>query len=64
LCDLFDDESALLKHEVAFVLGQMARGEAIDTLVRVLKDKNENIMVAWILLLRFFFVSFSNRTME
>ena len=45
LCELFADESALLKHEVAFVLGQMQLSYAAPTLRRVLADKNENIMV-------------------
>ena len=46
LCKSFDNEgSALLKHEVAFVLGQMQMREAAPTLRRVLADKSENIMV-------------------
>lgn len=45
LCECFDDESALFKHEVAFVLGQMQRAEAAPRLRAVLRDKSENIMV-------------------
>merc|ERR1739848_125078 len=45
LCDCFDDDSALFKHEVAFVLGQMGRRKAAPRLRQVLSDKNENIMV-------------------
>jgi deoxyhypusine monooxygenase len=45
LCELFSDSSALLKHELAFVLGQMALPEAIAPLSVVLRDRNEHIMV-------------------
>jgi deoxyhypusine monooxygenase len=45
LCQCFEDESALFKHEVAFVLGQMQRNEAAPRLRAVLRDKSENIMV-------------------
>ncbi len=34
----FSDESALLKHEVAYCLGQMGHPSAADVLVRVLED--------------------------
>ncbi|XP_005094647.1 deoxyhypusine hydroxylase [Aplysia californica] len=41
----FNDESALLKHELAFCLGQMQNSHAIPKLIEVLEDKSENIMV-------------------
>eukprot|EP00762_Andalucia_godoyi_P002096 ANDGO_02597.mRNA.1 Deoxyhypusine hydroxylase len=42
---LSDKSSALFRHEVAFVLGQMERGEAVDALVGALMDVNEHVMV-------------------
>lgn len=41
----FDDESALLKHELAYCLGQMQDAYAIPILVSVLEDKNQEAMV-------------------
>lgn len=41
----FDDESALLKHELAYCLGQMQDEYAIPSLVTVLKDTNQEAMV-------------------
>ena len=38
-------KSALLKHEVAFVLGQLQNAQATEVLVRVLKDPAEHPMV-------------------
>lgn len=37
--------SALLRHEVAYVLGQMENAEATDTLVACLSDDDEHVMV-------------------
>lgn len=41
----FKDESALLKHELAYCLGQMQDTRAIPTLTSVLKDTREEPMV-------------------
>lgn len=41
----FDDPSALLKHELAYCLGQMQDEYAIPYLIRVLKDKKQETMV-------------------
>lgn len=41
----FGDESALLKHELAYCLGQMQDPNAIPVLIKVLEDKNEVPMV-------------------
>ncbi|KAI8826869.1 armadillo-type protein [Fimicolochytrium jonesii] len=41
----FSDPSALLKHEVAYVLGQMRNTAAIPKLSEVLNDNNEDPMV-------------------
>lgn len=41
----FDDPSALLKHELAYCLGQMQDEYAIPALLRVLKDKGQEPMV-------------------
>ncbi|KAK9825910.1 hypothetical protein WJX81_004689 [Elliptochloris bilobata] len=45
LGDAFAGGSALLKHEVAYVLGQMQDAAAVDTLRRVLMDASEDAMV-------------------
>ena len=45
LCEAFGSSSALLRHELAYVLGQMQQDEAIPTLSRVLSDPNEHVMV-------------------
>ncbi|XP_014250805.1 deoxyhypusine hydroxylase [Cimex lectularius] len=43
--ECFSDSSALLKHELAYCLGQMQDKTAIPILVGVLEDKSENPMV-------------------
>lgn len=42
---LLNDNSVLLKHECGFCLGQMQNALANDTLVQVLRNKNEHPMV-------------------
>ena len=42
----FGDKSALFRHEVAFVLGQMQRSVTIPGLADILKDKQEHRMVS------------------
>ena len=41
----FQDSSALFRHEVAYVLGQMQRSVTIDGLSKVLQDEQEHRMV-------------------
>lgn len=41
----FNDPSALLKHELAYCLGQMQNSHAIPILIQVLKDKSQEAMV-------------------
>ena len=41
----FDDGSALLKHELAYCLGQMQDVRALPHLTSVLEDKNQEAMV-------------------
>lgn len=41
----FNDSSALLKHELAYCLGQMQDENAIPTLIKVLKNKEHEPMV-------------------
>lgn len=41
----FKDESALLKHELAYCLGQMQDTAAVPTLTEVLRDLNQEPMV-------------------
>ena len=41
----FADESALLKHELAYVLGQKKDERALPVLTRVLEDTGEDPMV-------------------
>ncbi|KAH8381676.1 hypothetical protein KR093_010512 [Drosophila rubida] len=41
----FDDDSALLKHELAYCLGQMQDTQALDILTRVLEDTRQEPMV-------------------
>ncbi|MEC8142232.1 MAG: hypothetical protein VX071_01930, partial [Candidatus Thermoplasmatota archaeon] len=36
LCDGFSSSSALLRHELAYVLGQMQMDEALPTLIKIL----------------------------
>ncbi|KAK9323162.1 armadillo-type protein [Lipomyces orientalis] len=43
--EAFNDDSALLKHELAYVLGQTKNRHAVPTLQNVLKDENEDPMV-------------------
>eukprot|EP00002_Diphylleia_rotans_P001902 TRINITY_DN1111_c0_g1_i1.p1 TRINITY_DN1111_c0_g1~~TRINITY_DN1111_c0_g1_i1.p1 ORF type:complete len:312 (-),score=72.16 TRINITY_DN1111_c0_g1_i1:429-1364(-) len=45
LCAAFDDESSLLRHEIAYVLGQMQNPHAVEALVSVLRRQNEIGMV-------------------
>ena len=45
LCQAFSTKSALLRHELAYVLGQMQMDEAIPTLTDRLSDLNEHVMV-------------------
>ena len=41
----FESKSALLKHEIAYVMGQMQNQAAIPYLISRLEDENENVMV-------------------
>lgn len=41
----FQDESALFRHEIAYVLGQMERSVTVDGLAEVLKNTSEHRMV-------------------
>ena len=45
IASCFDDGSALLKHELAYCLGQMQDRYAIPTLVAVLEDTAQEAMV-------------------
>jgi len=45
LCEAFSTESALLRHELAYVLGQMQMDEALPTLIERLSDPEEHVMV-------------------
>ncbi|MEL0331322.1 MAG: HEAT repeat domain-containing protein [Candidatus Poseidoniales archaeon] len=45
LCAGFESESALLRHEIAYVLGQMQNPVALPTLVGRLSDHDEHVMV-------------------
>ena len=45
LCNGFLSDSALLRHEVAYVLGQMQNTVAIPKLIEVLSDEQEHVMV-------------------
>ena len=45
LADAFDSSSALLKHEIAYVLGQMQDDNAVPHLVERLEDLEEDVMV-------------------
>jgi deoxyhypusine monooxygenase len=45
LCEAFSSESALLRHELAYVLGQMQMDEALPTLIERLCDEEEHVMV-------------------
>lgn len=45
LCQGFSSQSALLRHEIAYVLGQMQNPAALPTLVDRLEDDEEHVMV-------------------
>jgi deoxyhypusine monooxygenase len=45
LVEGFKDSSALFRHEIAYVLGQMQRKITIEGLCVVLRDTNEHRMV-------------------
>jgi deoxyhypusine monooxygenase len=45
LADGFADSSALFKHEIAFVFGQMLSPHSVPSLIRVLEDGQESEMV-------------------
>ena len=45
LCEAFDSSSALLRHELAYVLGQMQNPRALSTLWGRLSDEDEHVMV-------------------
>ena len=41
----FSDDSALFRHEIAYVFGQLQSPASIPFLIPVLQDKNEHAMV-------------------
>ena len=45
LCAAFSSKSALLRHELAYVLGQMQNPRALPTLWQRLEDEKEHVMV-------------------
>jgi deoxyhypusine monooxygenase len=45
LCEAFSSKSALLRHELAYVLGQMQMDEALPALIERLSDLDEHVMV-------------------
>ena len=45
LCRAFSSKSALLRHEIAYVLGQMQNTTAVPTLKEVLDNETEHVMV-------------------
>ena len=45
MCKGFSSESALLRHEIAYVLGQMQNPTALPTLIERLEDNTEHVMV-------------------
>ena len=45
LCEAFSTNSALLRHELAYVLGQMQMDEALPALIDRLSDVEEHVMV-------------------
>ena len=45
LTNAFNSESALLKHEIAYVLGQMQDPHAVPSLIDRLSDTTEDVMV-------------------
>jgi len=54
----FSDDSALLKHELAYCLGQMKVKTALPTLESVLRDENEDPMVRHEVRLSFEYISY------
>ncbi|KAL1507849.1 hypothetical protein AB1Y20_007457 [Prymnesium parvum] len=45
LCDALEDDCALFKHEVAFVLGQLESPVAVPALIKSISNENEHPMV-------------------
>ena len=45
LCKGFEASSALLRHEIAYVLGQMQKPVVLPHLIDVLSDESEHVMV-------------------
>ncbi len=45
LAEAFNDSSALLRHEIAYVMGQMGDAHALPVLTDVLSNPNEHVMV-------------------
>lgn len=45
ISNAFSDDSALLKHELAYVLGQLEDSRALPTLKRILEDGHQDAMV-------------------
>ena len=45
LCAAFDDDNPLLKHEIAFVLGQLEHPAAVDALCAAVRCEDEHGMV-------------------
>ena len=45
LANAFDSKSALLKHEIAYVMGQMQDSHAVSYLIERLSDSDEDLMV-------------------
>eukprot|EP00276_Gloeochaete_wittrockiana_P009458 CAMPEP_0184662048 /NCGR_PEP_ID=MMETSP0308-20130426/41310_1 /TAXON_ID=38269 /ORGANISM="Gloeochaete witrockiana, Strain SAG 46.84" /LENGTH=304 /DNA_ID=CAMNT_0027103773 /DNA_START=30 /DNA_END=944 /DNA_ORIENTATION=+ len=45
IADAFSDKSALLRHELGYVLGQMQHSAAVPALTKVLTDPSESAMV-------------------
>ena len=45
LADAFSSKSALLKHEIAYVMGQMQDSHAVPHLIDRLADADEDVMV-------------------
>ena len=45
LAAAFNSDSALLKHEIAYVMGQMQDGHAVPHLIERLEDEGEDVMV-------------------
>ena len=45
LAAAYESESALLKHEIAYVMGQMQDSHAVPHLIERLEDRDEDVMV-------------------